>query len=358
MRPRVKQFFELLLTAIVYWSLAFTFFIFIRYYALDTEAGIVVDATMDVPFTQWMGFGVLLGVLIGFFYGLIEFLFDKFLLKRLNLGLSILLRTQIYLILLIVSMSLMSFVVEEEMDLDLPNERGWWRTSKVFWITVVYFVVSSLVFSFLKIAKERFGRESFLKLLIGKYRKPAEEERVFMFLDLKSSTTIAEKLGHLAYSKFIQECFLDLNLVLDAHSAEVYQYVGDEAVLSWSFKNAVKRNNCVALFFAFQKRLRKRAPHYERTYGHVPEFKAGLHGGRLIVVEVGSVKKELAYHGDVINTSSRIQDQCNVLGEKLLISKDLLENLELSSTYTERHIGNLALKGKASSLDIYALKKA
>lgn len=338
--------------------MAFCFFIFIRYYALNTEEGIIVDATMDIPITEWMGFGVYLGILIGFFYAPIEFLFDKFLLKRLNLGLSILLRTQIYLILLIVSMSLMSFMVEKEMDLDLPNERGWWRTSKVFWVTVVYFVISSLVFSFLKIAKERFGRESFIKLLVGKYRKPTEENRVFMFLDLKSSTTIAEKLGHLAYSKLIQECFLDLNLVLDAHSAEVYQYVGDEAVLSWNFKHAVKRNNCVALFFAFQRRLLKRAPYYQKTYGHVPEFKAGLHGGKLIVVEVGSVKKELAYHGDVINTSSRIQDQCNIHGEKLLISKDLLDRLTLSSTYTDKYIGNLALKGKSSSLDIYAINNA
>ena len=55
----------------------------------------------------------------------------------------------------------------------------------------------------------------------------------------------------------------------------------------------------------------QRREYYEQEYGVYPEFKAGLHGGALMVAEVGSVKKELAYHGDVINTSARIQAECN-----------------------------------------------
>ena len=137
----------------------------------------------------------------------------------------------------------------------------------------------------------------------------------------------------------------------------MYQYVGDEAVLSWDYKKGLRRNNCINLFFAFQQRLEKRANYYQKKYNLLPEFKAGLHGGKLIVVEVGSIKKELAYHGDVINTTSRIQEQCNTYKEKFLISKQLLQQLRLNSQFDALELGNLTLKGKQKKFSIFALKK-
>ncbi|WP_411031702.1 adenylate/guanylate cyclase domain-containing protein [Spongiimicrobium sp. 3-5] len=358
MKENLKEFLRLLFAAIVFWSFVFCFFILIRYYAINQEQGLILDRDFDVSITQWLDFGVFLGIFIGFFYALIEFLFDKYLIKKLYLGLSIIIRTIIYLIVLIASLTMIMDVAEVRMDLDLPNEKGWWRTNKVFWLTVLYFGIFSLVFSFLKIVNEKFGKGVFFKLLIGRYRKPREEDKVFMFLDLRSSTTIAETLGHFKYSQLIQDCFLDLNSTLNRHFAEVYQYVGDEAVVSWDFKKAIKNNNCIALFFAFQDRIQKRSGYYLKKYDTVPEFKAGVHGGKLIVVEVGSIKKELAYHGDVINTAARIQDQCNVYNEKLLVSQQLLQKLSLSPSFTHKIIGDLMLKGKSVSLSISAIKRA
>jgi adenylate cyclase len=43
-----------------------------------------------------------------------------------------------------------------------------------------------------------------------------------MFLDLKGSTTHAERLGHVQFSELIQDCFIDLTVVID-HQALVYQ---------------------------------------------------------------------------------------------------------------------------------------
>ena len=127
----------------------------------------------------------------------------------------------IYLVLIIIVLSLLSFKIEEQIDIDLPNERGWWHTDPFFWNTVVYFVATSLVFSLIRIASDKFGRGMFLNILLGKYRKPREEERLLMFLDLKDSTKIAEKIGHIRYSRFIQDCFKDLNEVLNKYSSNV-----------------------------------------------------------------------------------------------------------------------------------------
>jgi len=353
-KQKIKRFSELLLFALLFWSFVFCLFILIRYTWVGAEEGIRTQPEYKVSIIQWLDIGVILGFVVGFFYTCIEWLFERYVAKKLYLGLSILFKTFFYVFLLILSLSLTTKLVEYRMDIDLPNQLGWWRTNPVFWLAVGYFLIWSLVFSFIKIAVENFGKEVFFNMLIGKYRKPREEKRIFMFLDLKASTTIAEEIGDFNYSQLIQDCFLDLNEVLFPYGASIYQYVGDEAVLSWDYSKGIQKNNCIQLFFAFQKRLQKRASYYKKKYKRLPQFKAGVHGGKLIVVEVGSIKKELAYHGDVINTTSRIQEQCNVHTKKLLLSQELASQMNLFQ-YSVSEIGELGLKGKQHKLRILAL---
>ncbi len=215
--------------------------------------------------------------------------------------------------------------------------------------------MSSFVFSFIRIAIDKFGKGVFLKMLLGKYRNPQEEKRIFMFLDLKSSTTIAESLGHYKYSQLIQDCFFDINDVVPRFEAEIYQYVGDEVVLSWPYKKGLSNKNCVALFFEFQRTLNDRSSYYEDKYGLTPQFKAGIHGGKLMVAEVGVVKKELAFHGDVINTSARIQSQCNAYNVPILISEKLKEDLDMNERYSTKAIGSILLKGKKEKVGIFTI---
>ena len=96
------------------------------------------------------------------------------------------------------------------------------------------------------------GSNNLWKLFSGKFYNPHEEERIFMFLDLVGSTTIAEKLGHKTYSHFLRHCFHDLTEIVLKYQAEIYQYVGDEVVLSWKEKNGLERMNCIKTFFAFE----------------------------------------------------------------------------------------------------------
>ena len=357
MKTNTFFFLRLLLSAISFWIVAFCLFVMIRYYAFATEFGQIVNFDNDIPISQWLEFGIWIGILVGFFYAIVEFLFEKLHLNKLSIGLVLIEKSLIYLLVLIFSTDFIMNLIEHRIDRNLPNESGWWKTSKMFWLVVGYFILSSLIFSFIKIANEKFGKGVFFNFLIGKYRKPREEKRLFMFLDLQASTTIAEQIGHYKYSELIQDCFYDLNQIVTKYNAEIYQYVGDEAVLCWHYKSGLKNNNCVNLFFHFQNRLLKKQKVYLKKYGLVPKFKAGLHGGKLIVTEVGSVKKEIAYHGDVINTTARIQDECNKYGEWLLASEELIQDLDLVPSFQQKFIGNIVLKGKEEASKIYAIHK-
>ena len=357
MRKTFQQYLLFTIRSIVFWILAFGFMIVIRYFGVFEEKGVSILPKYELPLLDLLTYVSISAIPFGIIYAAIEFLFDRYLAKSLALGVILFAKTFIYLVLLIV---LVSFVVEYTgymLDVSLNDDRGWWRTNKTFWTIAIFFVVASLVFSFIKIANEKFGRGVFIKMLLGKYRKPKEEKRIFMFLDLKASTTIAERLGHYTYSRLIQDCFYDLNMVVQKFDAEIYQYVGDEAVLSWKYDRGIKRNNVVALYFSFQERIKSRSNYYQEQYDLVPQFKAGIHGGALMVTEVGTIKKELAYHGDVINTTARIQSECNTYNANMLVSEELLSELHLSEDFSTKRIDDLLLKGKAKTVNIYSISK-
>ena len=353
MTNRVRAFFELLIGSIVFWVCAFLLFNTIRYNGLSEELGNYTKDDIQIPLRAFYAYSVILGVILGLFYSIIEYCFDLYVSKKLVLGVTILFKSLIYFILIIIVLSLISFSIEKQLSFEIDNERGWWRNDPFFWNTVVYFITASIVFSFIRIANDKFGRGVFLNMLLGKYKKPKEEERILMFVDLKDSTKIAEQLGHETYSRFIQECFKDLNNVLRKHEAEIYQYVGDEAVINWTVKRGYKNNNCINLFLDFQKGLLRRTDYYLAEYGFIPEFKAGLHSGKLMVAEVGTVKKELAFHGDVINSASRIQSLCNDYNASLLISQNILDHINRNLINYEEIKENFILKGKQEKLKVY-----
>lgn len=224
-------------------------------------------------------------------------------------------------------------------------------------IYCLYVLIVNLSLSFLWEITRLLGSGNFFKLVTGKFYKPKEEYRIFMFVDLNSSTTIAEKLGHIAYSSFIKDCFYDL-AVVQHYNAQIYQYVGDEAVLTWERYKMKYVTQCVDAFWAFDDELSKRSAYYKTTYGIIPEFKAGMNIGVVTVVEIGDIKKEIAYYGNTLNTASRIEAVCNFYNEKLLISKKMYDELiKESSSYTYTKVAETQLRGKQGTTEIYSARR-
>lgn len=195
-----------------------------------------------------------------------------------------------------------------------------------------------------------------LAYLTGKYRKPRQELRIFMFLDMRSSTAIAEQLGHVKFFQLLNELFTDITDPIIYSRGEIYQYVGDEVSVTWRLRRGIRAQNCLRCFFGIRRKLKARAAHYRKRYGIEPVFKAGFHYGTVTTGEVGLVKKETIFSGDVVNTAARIQNSCNAHGVDLLISKDLLDLLSLPEWhYTWREIGEIALKGKRREVSLWTV---
>jgi len=194
-----------------------------------------------------------------------------------------------------------------------------------------------------------------INFILGKYHTPREVGRIFCFIDLKSSTTIAEKLGHFRFAMFLKDYYSDITEALRKTDAQIYQYVGDEIVLSWSYENGLRNNNLIECFFQMKKIITSMKQKYINKYGFYPEFKAGMHGGQVIVTWVGEIKKEIVYIGDVLNTAARIQEDCKRLGKDFLISEDLLNRIDRLDKINASFVEETIPRGKENKIRLYSL---
>jgi len=219
-----------------------------------------------------------------------------------------------------------------------------------------FLVLSFLGLAFLLEVRRKVGPGNLSALLTGRYHRPREEDRVFLFLDLKGSTSIAERLGHARYSQFIRHCFHDLTDSVLAYQAQIYQFVGDEVVLTWPESRGEGAPRSLATFFAFRKRLEERSDWYEAEFGIKPEFRGGAEGGRVTATEVGDIKREIAFHGDALNTAARLLELCGKYGESILVSGRIQEGLRGVANLSTTLQGEVQLRGRSEPMAVFGVQ--
>lgn len=115
-------------------------------------------------------------------------------------------------------------------------------------------IVSLLTMLALQV-NDKYGAGVFWAFLRGDYFQPKKEERIFMFLDLRGSTTIAEKIGEELYFDFIRDFFKDVTPSILANQGEIYQYVGDEVIVSWKKEKGIEQQRALNCFFDIEKAI-------------------------------------------------------------------------------------------------------
>ena len=220
----------------------------------------------------------------------------------------------------------------------------------LFWLAITLLTILFLLI------RDTFGPVTFVNFLKGKYLRPKREERIFMFMDLKSSTTIAERLGEERYFNFLNDTFSTVTPGIMATEGEIYQYVGDEIVISWITKKGLNRANCIRCYDKTTALLKDRAAYFDKECGTQPQFKAGLHYGHVVTGEMGIVKREIVYSGDVLNTASRIQSLCNEMNTAILISRKLINQIDVGVLHKKiKSVGTINLRGKQENVELVTL---
>lgn len=334
------------------------------------EYGIMGDAPFypatDNPYDPVTSFMAVhsLTLLLGISLGLVEETLFKQTFRKLAFLPKILLKTLIYLTIL-VSLMIPSALAINAINMDksifdpIVVESLWDFLGSFTLLSLVIFAgfIIDLSLFFNEIVSF-LGLDVVSTYFTGKYSKPVREDRIFMFLDMRGSTAIAEKLGHKKHYQLINEYYDDMSRPIVETEGQVYQYVGDEIVISWKVDKGLESANCLACFYKIKKRIANKSARYQSRYGIVPTFKAGVHIGEVTRGQVGFIKREMLFIGDVLNTAARIQGLCNELESDFLISRELKDLLPIDEPYGFSFKGDFELRGRAQKEELFEVTTA
>ena len=202
------------------------------------------------------------------------------------------------------------------------------------------------------------GNGILISLFTGRYHRPRIEERIVLFLDVKGSTRLAERLGDKQFHRFLNRVFFDVGDPVAEAGGEIYRYVGDEIIATWTMKRGVREAACLRCVFAIEDALAARHAHYLAEFGAAPQLRGAIHAGALVIGEMGDWKREIVMLGDTMNTAARIEDVCRAKHCDYIASAAVLERIgELPPGMRAESLGPVELPGKNAGISLFALSR-
>lgn len=233
-----------------------------------------------------------------------------------------------------------------------------WGQIFILPLNVVFYtfaVTGSIVFV-LRV-RDLLGSDIFTSLLTGRYRKPVNEERVFLFIDLVGSTSFAEKHGDLRTQEFLGALFTTLAEPVRRYRGTIDDYIGDAVIITWPLQRGITDARCIACVFDIIDQIEANADRWMSQFGQMPRLRAALHGGEIITAEIGVDHHKIAYFGDTVNTTARLESLCRSLGRPILISQDLAQRMTIPPTIHAEYLGEHGLRGRGQPIGVIALTR-
>ncbi len=312
------------------------------------------------PFITGAAAGLLLGATISF----LELWVFTSGVRKLRFATLLTFRTTLYLLLItfiIFNAAMISRIIIHDMTyaevLASTDQKGitYYLVYKDFDTAVIYTLAFAFSINFTRMISRKIGQGMLLSHISGTYYSPVKESRIIMFLHIHNSKKISQKLGAYQFHQFLKDFFYDITSPIVVHQGIIYEYIEDLIVVSWSMKKGLQDANCIRVFFDINETLDTLKEKYYKNYGFIPTIKAGLHCGDIVRAEIGDIKTQIVFHGDVMNTCARVLDKANEIETNLLVTKDLLDVIELPVLYDSQSEGQIKLRGKQSEIELFKI---
>lgn len=155
----------------------------------------------------------------------------------------------------------------------------------------------------------------FASLLLSRYRRPRSEKRIFLLVDLVGSTRYAERCGNLRTQQYLGEFLKTVALSVRRFGGTVDDYIGDAALITWRFEKGTHRSACIRCVLHIFQAIQAKKNLWIHEFEEAPRLRAALHGGPIIVAEIGLDYRKITYFGDTVNTTARIEGLARQLGK-------------------------------------------
>lgn len=191
------------------------------------------------------------------------------------------------------------------------------------------------------------GKSSVADIAVGDCM---QQEMTVLFADIRSFTTISEKLSPRGVFGFINQYMARMEPCIQGHNGVVSQYYGDGimAIFAGTADQAV--DGAVAMLSALK------VFNAERAAAGEPPIKIGigLNTGPLILGTIGGPERlECNVISDVVNFSSRIEGMNKMYGTSLLISDRTYSKLMDTTRHRFRVVDHVRVKGMERPCTVY-----
>jgi adenylate cyclase len=306
-------------------------------------------------------------MLNGFFIGLIssgfivlnEIIYNRAYVKQMKFRALVFSKTLIYsaffTLVIVLEVSLERAIAAKQNLFEYLNS----STSEFIWnedlhLIVLYMLAATTVIIFFYQMSRKMGQGVLWNFISGKYHKAREEERIFMFMDLNNSTELAEKLGDIEYNNLLNDFFFDITESILTNYGKIYRYVGDEIVVTWKLNKGLPQAHFIRTFFDSKRAIHLKREKYLKLYGLAPSFTAGFNYGKVIIGEIGEVKSQICFFGDVMYETTALEKNCKKYKIDNLVSETLFNLLDLPLIFSAKKEGEVEVPG-FTSISAYSI---
>jgi adenylate cyclase len=232
------------------------------------------------------------------------------------------------------------------------------ETARDFWNGALFAALVSVAINFVVEVGNLLGPRTFSNFVTGRYHTPVEESRFVLFVDIVGSTGLAERLGGIGIHHFLDRTFRALTESVVDYRGEVLGYVGDELIVTWPERGGAVEARPLRCFLAMRLALAAAAPWFEREFGAAPRVRGSLHFGPIIIGEIGDIKRAIVFNGDVMNTTSRLEQLSREVDGGFLASAPAIARLGEAARTITREQGRVPIRGRIDGMDVFGLAAA
>lgn len=195
------------------------------------------------------------------------------------------------------------------------------------------------------------------ELLSDSYKSGANKLRAcIMFLDIRNFTPFSETRDAAEINQYQNDVFGFMIDIISEHNGIINQFMGDGFLASFGAPVSPGNHsqNAVNASLEILKELEERC-----SSGQLLDTKIGigLHTGEIVTGNVGTAKRrQYSVTGNTVILASRIEQLNKQFKSELLLSKEVLNDLNDIENYTFEPLGPIQLKGRSEPVEVIKLK--
>jgi len=181
-----------------------------------------------------------------------------------------------------------------------------------------------------------------------------EKEVTVMFSDVRSFTTMSEKLTPTQVTDLLHDYLTPMTRVITENMGTLDKFIGDAIMAFWNAPLDVPEHQKKAVSSALQmfEHLKTLNVGFQEKFGLTIKIGVGLHCGRVRVGNMGSADLfDYTLIGDNVNLTSRLESLTKYYGQILLVSEAMVEACGDAYSYLEMDC--VRVKGKNKPITIY-----